>query len=192
MWHKFSICLCIKLSIVQGGPAVENGDLFSLINRNQLLLWRDQPFILCWGTLLGKCRSGLAISLNGRPATLSVQSIILYLIGNKWLCLANGIKNNSGFNFFFFYFITIWILSQWNKQRISYWPGARLLSGTLVLKLLFEVLGSGYLVTMQKPGRLYCSQRKDLPVYSYCPNFPPMHPPPPHLLPPTHPPPPHS
>lgn len=93
MWHKFAICLCIKLSIVQGGPAVENGDLFSLINRNQLLLWKDQPFILCWGTLPGKCRLGLAISLNGRPVTLSVESIILYLIGDKWLWLANGIKN---------------------------------------------------------------------------------------------------
>lgn len=102
MWHKFAICLCIKLSIVQGGPAVENGDLFSLINRNQLLLWRDQPFILCWGTLPGKCRLGLAISLNGRPVTLSVESIILYLIGDKWLWLANGIKNNSSFFFFFF------------------------------------------------------------------------------------------
>lgn len=99
MWHKFAICLCIKLSIVQGSPAIENGDLFSLINRNQLLLWRDQPFILCWGTLPGKCRLGMAISLNGRPATLSVESIILYLIGDKWLWLANGMKNKS---FFFF------------------------------------------------------------------------------------------
>lgn len=138
MGHKFAICLCIKLSIVQGGPAVENGDLFSLINRNQLLLWRDQPFILCWGTLPGKCRLGLAISLNGRPMTLSVESIILYLIGDKWLCLANGKKRTTVF-FFFCSFITLWILSHKTEQETSYWPVARILSKNICFKVAFPI-----------------------------------------------------
>lgn len=118
-----------------GGPAVENGDLFSLINRNQLLLWRDQPFILCWGTLR-KMQIGTVMLIKWKANdpfrrvyyTLSNEGI--NDSGCKWK------KKNNSF-FFFCSFITLWILSHKTEQETSYWPVAEFSQKISVLKLLF-------------------------------------------------------
>lgn len=80
MGHKFAICLCIKLSVVEDGPTVENGDLFSLINRNQLLLYKDQPFTGSEGIRRGKCILALDVSLNGRAA--DPFGLVYYTLSN--------------------------------------------------------------------------------------------------------------